>query len=532
MTGNILTVLGGVGLFLFGMQVMTEALREIAGPGMRRLLARFTTTPLTGAITGMLTTAAIQSSSATTVTVVGFVGAGLMSFPQAVGVIFGANIGTTITGWMVMLLGFKLKIGLAALPLVFAGSLTQILTRGNPARAGRVLAGFGLIFIGLEMMQGGMAGFEGRITPASFPPDTIFGRFEMVLIGAAVTAVTQSSSAGVASTLVLLAAGSIGFSQAAALVIGMDIGTTVTAVLASVGGSRAMRQTGLAHVVYNLVTATVAFVLLGLVAGPLRNALGDAEAGLVAFHTLFNLAGVLLMLPLAHPFARAIEALVPEHPAPLFEALDRRLLADPGAAIDAAGSSAHAIANRLFAALGTALQPGGSLLPLHEAVEEAEPALQALRDYLARMTVPADHAQAHRRYSALLHEWDHLHRLRHRCRQTERLAPLFAHPLLRRPAILLGAVLRRRAGGEDSADDARLERLRQRIAARVTLLRRQALARGGAGPGETAGLFAATDAMRWLDRTAAHVRSIVYYEGLAAQEAPTEPVLAEPGPVE
>lgn len=530
MTDNILTVLGGVGLFLFGMQVMTEALREIAGARMRRLLARFTTTPLTGAVTGTLTTAAIQSSSATTVTVVGFVGAGLMTFPQAVGVIFGANIGTTVTGWMVMLLGFKLRIGLAALPVVFAGSLMQILSRGATARVGRALAGFGLIFIGLDMMQHGLAGFEGRITPASFPPDTILGRFEMVLIGAAVTAVTQSSSAGVASTLVLLAAGTIGFVQAAALVIGMDIGTTVTALLASVGGSRAMRQTGLAHVAYNLVTGLIAFLLLGLIAEPLRRAVGDAEAGLVAFHTLFNIVGVLLMLPLARPFARVIAALVPERPAPLSEALDRRLLSDPGAAVDAARSSAHAIATRLFAALGTALEPGGSLVPLHEAAEEAEPALRALRDYLARIAVLPDQAAAHRRYSALLHEWDHLHRLRHRCRQTERLAPLIAHPLLRRPAILLGALLRRQAAGEDGAGEARLDRLGRRIGARVMLQRRQALSHGAAGPGEAAGLFAATDAMRWLDRTTAHVRNIVHYDALAAWERPAEPAPGEAEP--
>ncbi|MFC2969883.1 Na/Pi cotransporter family protein [Acidimangrovimonas pyrenivorans] len=524
MNADILQVLGGIGLFLFGMQTMTEALRQLAGQRARALLTRFTTTPLTGAITGTLTTAAIQSSSATTVTVVGFVGAGLLTFPQAVGIIFGANIGTTVTGWMVMLLGFKLKIGLAALPLLFAGSLTRVLARGNWARAGQALAGFALVFVGLEMMQAGMAGFQGQVTPADFPPDTLLGRFEMLLLGAVITAITQSSSAGVASTLVLLGAGTISFTQAAALVIGMDIGTTVTALLATVGGSRAMRQTGLAHVAYNVVTGVVAFFLLGLIALPLRDGLmgGDNQAGLVAFHTLFNLVGVVLMLPLANPFARLVERLVPERPGPLSEALDQRLLADPGAAIDAARSCAGAISATLFAALGEALRPGAHPVALQAAVEKTEPALLDLRDYLARIVVPVDQTRPLRRYSALLHQYDHLHRLQHRCRQPERLGPVLADASLRRPALLLGAILRRPPHDDDGARLLRLYRLRRATASRMVRLRRRALSRKAGGTGESARIFALTDAMRWLDRTAAHVYSVARYDALAAQENPEE----------
>ena len=525
MGGDILTVLGGIGLFLFAMQVMTEALRDLAGPRARTALARFTTTPLSGAVAGTLTTAAIQSSSATTVTVVGFVGAGLLSFPQAVGVIFGANVGTTITGWMVMLLGFKLKIGLAALPLVFAGSLLRILGRGLAARAGAALAGFALLFVGLDMMQAGLAGFGGLLTPARFPPDTLLGRFELMLIGAALTAVTQSSSAGVTSALVLLGAGAISFVQATALVIGMDIGTTVTALLASFGGSRPMRQTGLAHVVYNIVTGAVAFFLLGLVARPIRDGLmgGDNQAGLVAFHTLYNLAGLVIMLPLAGPFARAIERLVPERPAPLSEALDRRLLADPAAALDAALATFRAISGRLFGALGAALAPGDGTVALRVVAAETQPAIAALQDYLARIEVPAGQTGTLNRYSALLHGYDHLHRLRHRCGQTERIAPLLQDRLLRRPALVFGAMLRRQATGALAGGEIRLGRLRRRIGQRMEGLRHRALARGGGSPAETARLFARTDAMRWLDRTAAHAQSLAHYADLAAQQHPEAP---------
>ena len=130
MTEQLFYVLGGIGMFLLGMKVMTEALREAAGTGLQAILTRFTTTPFTGVISGGLTTAAIQSSSATTVMTVGFVGAGLLTMPQALGVIYGANIGTTATGWLVSLLGFKLKLGTAVLPVIFVAALAAMLAHG------------------------------------------------------------------------------------------------------------------------------------------------------------------------------------------------------------------------------------------------------------------------------------------------------------------------------------------------------------------------------------------------------------------
>lgn len=522
MTADILTVLGAIGLFLIGMQTMTEALRQLAGRQTRTVLARFTRTPLMGALSGMLTTAAIQSSSATTVTVVGFVGAGLIGFPQAVGVIFGANLGTTITGWMVVLFGFKLKLGLAALPVLLAGALLQARTRGTAARVGAVLVGFGLLFLGLEMMTQGLSGFSGFLTPATLPPDTWPGRTLLVVMGIAATLVTQSSSAGVATTLALLGTGSIGFTQAAALVIGMDIGTTGSALLASVGGSRAMRQTGVAHVVYNLVTGAVAFLLLGFAQSVVRDGLagGDNQTGLVAFHTLFNLVGGVLTLPLARPFARMIEWLVPDRPGPLTEALDRRLLASPDTAIDAAGISTRAIMRALAAGLAEALRPGGRTGALERAVAETAAALDVLQAWLARIVVPEDQAAALRRYSALLHAYDHLHRLHHRCTQTGRLPLLLADPRLRRPALLLGGLLRRAAETGVDPSEVRMAALAANISARMHRLRAAVMAVGAARPESAEQIFALADSMRWLDRTVAHLRSINHYQAIARQMVP------------
>jgi phosphate:Na+ symporter len=202
-------ILGGVGLFLLGMLVLTGGLRGLAGDALRRLLARFTRSPVSGAIAGAVTTAVIQSSSATTVTAVGFVGAGLLSFPQALGIVFGANIGTTVTGWLVAILGFKLELATIAPPLLVAGVLLRLFASGTARQAGWALAGFSLLFIGIDALQQGMGAFEGRVTPENFPEDSPSGRLRLVLIGVAITLVTQSSSAGVATAMVALGTGAI-----------------------------------------------------------------------------------------------------------------------------------------------------------------------------------------------------------------------------------------------------------------------------------------------------------------------------------
>ena len=199
MSGDILTLLGGTGMFLLGMRMMTGALGELASRQTRAVLRRVTTSPLTGAVAGAATTALIQSSSATLVMTIGFVGAGLLSFPQAMGVVFGANVGTTITGWMVVLLGFKLDLARLALPLLFAAGLLLALGRGSWGRVGGLLAGFSLVFLGLDMMQAGAEGFRDGLLTFAPTAETLWGRLRLLLLGVAVTVVIQSSSAGVAA---------------------------------------------------------------------------------------------------------------------------------------------------------------------------------------------------------------------------------------------------------------------------------------------------------------------------------------------
>ncbi len=341
---NFLNALSGLGLFLLGMIIMTEGLRAIAGEKIRASLMQFTRSPATGAMSGAIGTAILQSSSATTVAAVGFVSAGLLTFQQALGIIFGANIGTTLKGWLVALLGFKLQVGMLFLPLIFIGVLIHLIGKEKSKNIGLALAGFGLIFVGIGMLQTGLLGLQDFLSFDNFPADTFLGRLKLLFIGVLFTIITQSSSAGVAATLTALYAGMINFEQAAVLVIGMDIGTTVTALMASIGGSVGARRTGYSHVIYNIMTGIGALLLITpytlawetLAPNFLEN---NAEIVLVAFHTLFNTLGVIIVLPFTPHFATMMERLVPEIKPIYTKDLDIKLLEQPEIALNVAQHS-------------------------------------------------------------------------------------------------------------------------------------------------------------------------------------------------
>ncbi|MCC6008033.1 MAG: Na/Pi cotransporter family protein [Rhodobacteraceae bacterium] len=530
MSGDLLLLLGGIGLFLFGMQTMTTALRELASDRARGLLAGFTRTPLSGALTGAATTAAIQSSSATMVMTVGFVGAGLMAFPQALGVLYGASVGTTFTGWLVLFVGFRLKLGVIALPLLFLASLIALLGPGQLARAGRGLAGFALVFIGLDMMQAAMAAWEGQITPASFPDAGPWGRAQLVAIGIAVTMLTQSSSAGVAAVLVLLSGGAIGFEQAASLVVGMHVGTTFTAFLAAVGGNRAVQQTALANLLYHIAGGLLALVLIDPFAAVLaRETLGnDAQLALVLFHTGFNLAGVAVMLPLTPAFAALIIRLLPEREEARPSALlDRRLLSDSAAALDVSGRVLQEVANALFAALAAALRDSVPHEALANAAARAAEELEEVQGFVARIGVSEDDERGLSRLNAQLQQLDHLRRLQYRATQAARLRRAARTDRLRHGVRLLAGCLERHAiEGGDGALEARLARLETRLARIEARVRHSVLRH----PPHVLGLTVAevmqvADALRWLRRAATHVQRIVHYERMAwtPPGSPAEP---------
>jgi phosphate:Na+ symporter len=346
----LLDVLGGIGLFLYGMAALTSGLQQLAGEKLRQWLSRSTRTPLRGVAMGAATTAVVQSSSATTVAAVGFVGAGLLTFEQTLGIIFGANIGTTITGWMVAMIGFKLKLSVVALPLLFVASILYLFKSYPRMRgAGKALAGFCLLFLGISYLQQGLADYRDVIDLGRWQADHMGNRLMLVLVGGVLTLITQSSSASVATALTALNASVLTLPQAAAVIIGADIGTTVTAAFATVGGTAASRRTGFAHVIYNVITGVAAFLVLPLYLWGVGKWMPDAlessqEVVAVGFHTLFNSLGVLLAVPFTTPFARLIVRLFPDRNSPLEAPFDEALLKDPYAAIEALARGAQALA--------------------------------------------------------------------------------------------------------------------------------------------------------------------------------------------
>jgi len=539
-------LLGGVGLFLYGMQALTGELTVMASDQARAAIQRFAGRPVSGMAAGAAVTALIQSSSATMVMTLGFVGAGILSFSQSLGIILGANIGTTFTGWMVMLLGVKINLGTLALPVLFVAGLVRLLTSGAAARLGGVVAGLCLIFIGIDLMKEGMAVFDGLLSPENLPTDTLWGRLQLLILGVGVTVVTQSSSAGVAAAIVLLSEGHVSFIQAAALVIGMTVGTTFTGVLASLGGNIAMRRTALAHLIFNLTQGLVALSLLDLVARGSAAGLtmGDAPLALVLFHTGFALAGALIFLPFTGAFARLVEWLVPQKLLAIEQELDARFLSDPAAALDIALSTARRQIAALFGQLGEQLAPGPrpSVAPdLKTQTANAD----ALGLFLSKIALPEKDPLRQERYGELMALLDHLRRLISRAGQGGRLTVAVYEPVLRREALYFGGILRAVAqleagfkpgdvqGARDHAAalvrlHARLARAQVRLARREERLRRRVLSTRAAPPR----LFAITDAIRWLRRSNAHSERVLFHllaaerQAMAAHEhdAPPPPV--------
>jgi phosphate:Na+ symporter len=340
--GSLGTMVGGLGLFLLGMGLMTDGLKLAAGPALHRILAGATRTRAHALGSGVLVTALVQSSSAVTVAAIGFVNAGLLALGPALWVLFGANVGTTMTGWIVALVGLKFKVELLAMPLAGLGALLRLTGEGRRSGAiGSALAGFGLLFMGIALLQQAFAGLAGQI---SLPQgDGLWVLLTQLGIGALMTVLMQSSSAAMAITLTAAQGGLIEAQGAAAVVIGANIGTTVTALLAAIGATPNARRAASAHVVFNLLTGAVALLLLPWLIGALglaREALElppDPATQLALFHTTFNLIGVLLMWPLAQRLTRWLQQRfrAREEDEAQAQFLDDTVLAVPTLALDA-----------------------------------------------------------------------------------------------------------------------------------------------------------------------------------------------------
>ena len=314
---NLLMLLGGLGLFLYGMQMMGSGLEAAAGNRMKRILERLTSNPILGVLVGGVITAVIQSSSATTVMVVGFVNSGMMTLRQAVGVIMGANIGTTITGQLI-----ALDVGAIAPLFAFIGVVLVVFIKKQSVRYyGQIIAGLGILFIGMDMMSSSMAPL--RESEAFVNLLTQFGNPVLgILAGAIFTAIIQSSSASVGILQALASSGVIGLSNAVFVLFGQNIGTCITAVLASVGTSRNAKRTTIIHLMFNIF-GTILFTVI-CIFSPLTDWVsswtpGNPSAQIANMHTLFNIVTTLLLLPFGGYLAKLATRILPEKPTEALE---------------------------------------------------------------------------------------------------------------------------------------------------------------------------------------------------------------------
>lgn len=314
--GIAIEALGGIALFLFAMLRMTDGLTAAAGAGLKRFLARSTSRPLRGVFSGLVVTALVQSSSAVIVATIGFVNAGLLTLRQALGVIFGTNVGTTMTGWLVSLLGVGVKIETFALPILTVGVALRLAAPRRRAKGlGEALAGFGLFFLGLAILKDSFGALAESFGAGLAEGRLGGGWLVFVLIGALATVLTQSSSAAIAILLTAAQGGVLELDAAAAAVIGANLGTTSTAALAVLKATPAAKRLALGHIAFNGLTGLVALALLPLLValvaqlGDRLELEGNPAAILALFHTVFNVLGVVLILPFAGRLAALLERL-------------------------------------------------------------------------------------------------------------------------------------------------------------------------------------------------------------------------------
>ncbi|MEQ9169299.1 MAG: Na/Pi cotransporter family protein [Fulvivirga sp.] len=304
---DVIRIIGALGFFIFGMKVMSESLQLVAGAGMRRVLGTMTTNRYTGVLTGFLITAILQSSSATTVMTVSFVNAGLISLVESAGVMMGANIGTTITGWLVSLIGFKVKISAYALPIIAVGFPMLFSSKERNKKWGEVLIGFALLFMGLGELKDAVPDIKNNPEVLSFLNEFtdpgLLTRLMFVGVGTLLTVIVQSSSAAMTLTIVLTTQG-LPLDIAAAMVLGENIGTTVTAELASLIANVHAKRSARIHSLFNLIGVTWMVIIMPYYLDGLEwflslffsDAASSNNFALAAFHTAFYLTNVLLLI--------------------------------------------------------------------------------------------------------------------------------------------------------------------------------------------------------------------------------------------
>ena len=400
---SILNLIGGLSLFLFGMSLMGQALERRAGNRLKVLLGKLTTNRITGLTTGLGVTAVIQSSSATTVMVVGFVNSGLMTLRQAINVIMGANVGTTVTAWILSLSGISsdnvfvklLKPSSFTPILALIGIILYMFTKESKKRdTGMILLGFATLMFGMEAMSGAVSGlrdlpeFQNLFVAFTNP---VLG----VLAGAILTAIIQSSSASVGILQALASTGAVTYGAAIPIIMGQNIGTCITAIISSVGANKNAKRAALVHLSFNVIGTVVwlsIFCIVKAVAVPAILGESASLMGIAVCHSAFNILCTMLMLPLAGMLEKMVKKMIPDNEViEQTEELDSRLLGSPSLALERCGQVLDSMAGIAVAALKDSI---GSItrydeetaLRIREAEEKTDHLEDILGTYLVKLT--------------------------------------------------------------------------------------------------------------------------------------------------
>lgn len=336
-TFDVWRLLAGTGMFLFGMFLLEEAIKALSGKAFKRLIRQYTNSRLRAIGSGAVVTAILQSSSAVSLMVLAFVGAGVMQMQNAIAVMMGANIGTTFTAWIVATLGFKVKIDSFAMPLVGIGGLGMIFFSNSPkfVQFCRMLIGFGLLFLGLDFMKDSV-----DTLAKSFDINIIAGHglWLYLVVSALLTAIMQSSSASIAIVLTALNSHLITFHMGVAMVIGANIGTTITVLLGAVGGVQSKKRVGISHLAFNITTGILAFATIPVFVWFIRLFIvvdNNSVMALALYHTLFNVAGVIIFFPFIKLLSNLLIKMFPDHKTVLTLYIDKTPTEVIDAAIDA-----------------------------------------------------------------------------------------------------------------------------------------------------------------------------------------------------
>ncbi|MEE1327839.1 MAG: Na/Pi cotransporter family protein [Oscillospiraceae bacterium] len=400
---SILNLIGGLSLFLFGMSLMGQALERRAGNRLKVLLGKLTTNRITGLMTGLGVTAVIQSSSATTVMVVGFVNSGLMTLRQAINVIMGANVGTTVTAWILSLSGISsdnvfvklLKPSSFTPILALIGIILYMFTKESKKRdTGMILLGFATLMFGMEAMSGAVSGlrdlpeFQNMFVAFTNP---VLG----VLAGAILTAIIQSSSASVGILQALASTGAVTYGAAIPIIMGQNIGTCITAIISAVGANKNAKRAALVHLSFNVIGTVVwlsIFCIVKAVAVPAILGESASLMGIAVCHSAFNILCTMLMLPLAGMLEKMVKKMIPDNEViEQTEELDSRLLGSPSLALERCSQVLDSMAGIAVAALKDSI---GSItrydeetaLRIREAEEKTDHLEDILGTYLVKLT--------------------------------------------------------------------------------------------------------------------------------------------------